>query len=349
MDLAPLFSRPVGRVVRSFRAATAESLRTALDAFIERGERADLCLLLFVGADLDRVVGGQTALLKAIDARHVEAVQLLVEAGADLEVKMCGGETPLVLACRTLQPSVTEYLLSKGADSNAETDEGWRALHRAAFSGWVGLVKCLLLKGADLHAKSFYGDTALHRSVFGGQREVTELMLQRGARVNEPGENNTTLLFYTVLPRAEGRELTDNREVAELLLSWGADANTRESERGRSALHEAACWGSVEVTKALLNAGADVEAKSKCGCTALHYGAFRVDLMDECGVDMGKKLEIAKMLVKRGSDVNLEDSLGMTAYQVAETHLHADSPLRIFLAAELKQQEAVSPSLSESI
>uniref|UniRef100_A0A0G4F2Z8 Uncharacterized protein n=1 Tax=Chromera velia CCMP2878 TaxID=1169474 RepID=A0A0G4F2Z8_9ALVE len=345
MDLAPLFRRPVGRVIRSFRPVTAESLRAALEAFIMRGETDDLCLLLFVGADIDGFVDGQTALMRAIDARSSSAVRVLVEAGANLELQCVGGalggETALHLACRTEQPEVGKFLLSMGANCNAETAEGWRALHLAAFSGWLGLVRSLLLHGAELHAKSFYGDTALHRSVFGGQRAVTELLLDRGARVNEKGENDTTPLFYTVLPRAGGQELTDNRDIAELLLSRGADANAKESVRGRTVLHEAACWGSADVVQALLvKGGADVHATSKCGCTALHYSAFRVKLMNECGVDMKKKLEIAKTLVSHGVDVKAVDNLGMSASRVAEMYLAADSPIRTFLAEVTQGQSA---------
>ena len=49
----------------------------------------------------------------------------------------------------------------------------------------------------------------------------------------------------------------DNTEEAKSLIGKGADANSRTSPNGWSALHYAARNGNVEIVQALLNAGAD--------------------------------------------------------------------------------------------
>jgi ankyrin repeat protein len=49
----------------------------------------------------------------------------------------------------------------------------------------------------------------------------------------------------------------DNTEDAKSLIGKGADANSRTSPSGWSALHYAARNGNVEIVQALLNAGAD--------------------------------------------------------------------------------------------
>lgn len=89
------------------------------------------------------------------------------------------------------------------------------------------------------------------------------------------------------------------------LLQTDRTAASRQFEEGRTALHLAALQGEMQVAEALLNGGANVDARDKHGDTPLHLAAAKGNLA------------IVKMLVARGADVNARDESGATPLAAA--------------------------------
>src|SRR5207253_1388094 len=61
---------------------------------------------------------GQTALMWAAAEGHVEVVEALLKAGADLHARLASGFTPFLFAVREGQKGVVRTLLKAGADVN---------------------------------------------------------------------------------------------------------------------------------------------------------------------------------------------------------------------------------------
>ncbi len=78
-----------------------------------------------------------------------DAVQLLLDAGANVSIKNQWGRTPLHVAARRGCFDVAELLLDAGADPNATTNEGWTPMHVAARSGQKSMLDLLETRGAD--------------------------------------------------------------------------------------------------------------------------------------------------------------------------------------------------------
>ena len=117
---------------------------------------------------------GATALHWAAHFDDLEAVDLLIAAGADVKVTNRYGVTPPV-----------EKLLKAGADSNSTVEEGATALMTAARSGNVDVVKSLLAPGAKVNPKEGWrGQTALMWAVAEDHPEVVKLLIEHGADVN---------------------------------------------------------------------------------------------------------------------------------------------------------------------
>uniref|UniRef100_A0A0G4I601 Uncharacterized protein n=1 Tax=Chromera velia CCMP2878 TaxID=1169474 RepID=A0A0G4I601_9ALVE len=82
IDVSPLFATDVGEVIRSFQVVSSEKLCHAFDTFTRTGRPDDFALLLKVGAALDNLVDGTTLLMRAVYKGNLEAVQMLLRAGA---------------------------------------------------------------------------------------------------------------------------------------------------------------------------------------------------------------------------------------------------------------------------
>lgn len=91
------------------------------------------------------------------------------------------------------------------------------------------------------------------------------------------------------------------------LIARGANANSKDfdSENGRTALVLAVIDGYLDACKALINGGADINAKDASGKTALWHA-----------VSYGEE-SICKLLVESGADVKIKDSNHRTALDIA--------------------------------
>ncbi len=86
------------------------------------------------GTDLNQrnSEGGATALIAAASFGQNETAILLIEGGADLEVKDNGGSTALHTAAFLCHGEIVKALLAKGSDRNARTNAGSTALESVA-------------------------------------------------------------------------------------------------------------------------------------------------------------------------------------------------------------------------
>jgi uncharacterized protein len=129
------------------------------------------------GSDNTVLTIGATPLLRASKAGdNPEAIRLLLEHGALVDLPNVNGITPLMTAAgmgHTTSASRGKYnteqdslaaiplLLKAGANINAHATDGQTALHSAAQKGWNEVVRFLVENGAALDAKDARGRTAL--------------------------------------------------------------------------------------------------------------------------------------------------------------------------------------------
>ena len=76
-------------------------------------------------------------------------------------------------------------LLDRGADPNVKDTFGRTALSTAAKNGAFEIVSLLLERGVDVDSKDTFGDTVLSEAVEGGNAAVVKLLLERGAKFGE--------------------------------------------------------------------------------------------------------------------------------------------------------------------
>ena len=102
------------------------------------------------------------SLTDAAVSGNVEAVRQHIAAGTDLNIRNPdGGATALIAAASFGQNETASLLIEAGADLEVKNNEGSTALHTAAFLCREKIVKALLAKGADRNARNNAGSTAL--------------------------------------------------------------------------------------------------------------------------------------------------------------------------------------------
>ncbi|MHC4752085.1 MAG: ankyrin repeat domain-containing protein [Planctomycetota bacterium] len=237
-------------------------------------------------------IASATPLYYAVDANNMDLVNLLVEAGADVNA---GLWPPLCQAVDKNNTAIAEYLIDHGANVNYPKD--WGPLHEAPYvNNNIEMVKLLIAKGADINAGPW---PALDVSIWKGRKDIFDLLIQRGADVNAKDKRGQTPLYWAVDH--------DDFDSLKSLIAHGAKVDTKFWD-GETALMSEASKGRIEAVKLLLEAGANISAKDDTGQTALHR------MMD---VSYRPSKDMTELLLARGADVNLKDKEGRTPLHLA--------------------------------
>ena len=94
----------------------------------------------------------------------------------------------------------------------------------------------------------------------------------------------------------------DTVRLSELLVG-GADVDVKDA-LGSTALRVSITVGNTDIVRALLNSGADVNAKAWFGRSPLHIAVERAEKEKE-------NAEIVRMLLRSGASVNAKDERGL--------------------------------------
>ncbi|CAM9800522.1 unnamed protein product, partial [Scytosiphon promiscuus] len=197
---------------------------------------------------------------------------------------------------------------------------GGSALHVALRHGHEGLARELLRMGSSSVERDSVGDNPLHLAATLSSSGIVSLLLRHGAPVDALDGKGRTALHLSAKRGSVA--------PVQALLVAGADLTLRCLDDGLSALDLAAGGGHVEVTRALVQQGVDVNARDSNGYTALHAAAAKdrgstVDALIGAGADAdahgGEKypgwtplqvacekgsLEAVMSLLKHGADVH---------------------------------------------
>ena len=285
--LLPYVAQPAFAQAINERAAARRALLEA----IENGDRRAVLKILSSPRHVDlnhRDPGdGETFLIKAIRLEEREIVRILLEKGADPNLREIiaanngedpnpQGETPLAAALETDDLPTVRLLIQHGVNLQQHAS----LLHSTNSDR---MLRFLLENGAPVDGRNEDGATYLQVAIENDDEEIVQLLIERGANVNVTDEYGATPLMQV-----------ESLDLAKLLIERGANVNAADKE-GQTALHRVVSeGGNFELAELLIAHRADVNARDREGYTPLDYivEAFDYDL--------------AFLLVSRGARINEE-------------------------------------------
>ena len=213
-----------------------DSLCSELTLAAVKGEEAILGELIENGEYIDaKDRGGRTALASACAAGHTELAQIMIKAGADVNMiikpaymgpgtagtQTGNASTALVLAAAAGDTEMCRILLDAGADPNLPGGKGYAPLHAAARDGNAATVELLLDAGADPDPVYHFRNTPLFYAVKRNSSSIVQLLLDAGADPHHRiGAGNT---YLHIAARS------DSSDVIGPLAEAGLDVNELDS------------------------------------------------------------------------------------------------------------------------
>ena len=341
-------------------ALTDKYGNTPLHKAVNNDEMDNLkCLIRYAPKSVVNKQNGHddTALQRAVDGKKVEMVKMLIDAGADVNIKNKDNETALYSLLHydetKKRVEIAKELIKAGTDLNLKPHGNHTALHYASKNNKEEIAKALIDGGADLNVRDKEGNTPLNVITFQNSR-IAKALIDAGADVNIGNNDGLTPLHRIMW----------SPEIIQALVDAGANVDVKD-KHGDTPLYKAATRGCSETVQVLIDAGADisralnsargeitkrllsikagedVNKKDEKGWTVLHYAARDGSLiitngMIKAGADVNilcetsdgpmtplmlaaynKHSEIIKALIKSGANINTQDERGRTALHLA--------------------------------
>jgi ankyrin repeat protein len=309
---------------------------TALMLAARTGTTDAIKILLETGANVNAKEswGGTTPLMFAVAERHPAAAKMLIERGADV-----GARSNFVAAANGRGFEGRTPSAPRNGQAVEEFASGWLTpLMFAAREGDLESARLLVGAGAEVNAIAADGKDALGLAVFNGNYELGSFLVDSKSKVNQADTQSFTPLFWAVdrrnmetAPNFPWMVTADPLPLIRKLLDAGANPNALVNNTPRARMRagsprivfatplmRAAFSGDLELVKLLLAKGADPTIRSKDYETMLEAAAGLGFIQ---GYSKGKlsaeRLEVVKLFVGLGADVNAADDYGITALMAA--------------------------------
>lgn len=217
---------------------------------------------------------------------HVEALELLLKAGARKDFKNAEGEDMMYHAVRSGKLEVVKFLQTQGFDVNARDNEGNPVLTSVRD---LPVMEYLVGQGADIQARNNHGESVIVKVSFRGSLKLVESLLEKGLKIDEKDQYGNSLLGLA--------SCSLSLDLVKFLHQKGLPVDSK-TEIGTTPALQAARNGRLEILKYLHEQGANLHHANDEGETCLE------------GAVKGNSGSIVSFLLEQGLDPNTVSSSG---------------------------------------
>jgi ankyrin repeat protein len=270
--------------------------QTPLAFAAENGKNDVVKLLLEKGAnpnvkDDDDI----TPILTAVWNHHKEIITQLIDAKADIDARNIFGRTSLDLAVLVQDAELVSLLLERGASiPNSEVRGVTNILRQSIHKGLLQITEILLRNGANPFEVDSQGQTAIHEAVEAANPAFLEALLRNGTKSFPEGFEWTPLHLAAMVGDTE------------LIRSHKTHAHAKDT-KGRTALHWATLRGHLEAVEILFGMQTDLKAQDEDGMTALHLSATQGNI------------DIVRLLADKGDQCSVQNVDGWSPIHLARS------------------------------
>jgi serine/threonine-protein phosphatase 6 regulatory ankyrin repeat subunit B len=316
----------------SRRKLNQQQLNQVFMSAVVNGELDKIAPSLDLGAAINTPHwDGNTALMlqtgASPDNNLGKIARLLIERGANVNLRNNHGETVLILFARKGQTDIVRLLLAKGAKVNDTDFMGHTALYYATDSYYgphPEVAKLLLAHGAtpvparkrsqtkeskSLDQKKEQLHEQLLRAIYDGSKARAESVLKKGAAINFRDFQGRTALLHVSTYDSVNEFGDAPLYMVHWLIARGADIKVRD-RFGHTPLICAAASGFDSTARLLISKGANVNDRDSRGRTPLMHAAK--GLVTHDGGDMSFP-NMVRILLSHGASIDATDRQGQTA------------------------------------
>lgn len=249
-------------------------------------------------------------LILAADVGDLDAVNMLIARGADLDARTWDGASALMYACQNGFPDIVDTLIRKGADVNAVPDNGMTALISVSKTGDYEIASLLVNAGAKIEITDENGFSALMYASAYNYPDLVELYLEQGTDINQRDWlGNNPLIMATYF---------GSYEAARVLLKNGISPDTYD-QSGFTSLHIACQEGDYDIAFLLLDKGASVNKLNKGGLSPLIMAV------------QNRHTDIVELLLEHNANINQNISMARNSLDIAKKQKNEEMVELLFL------------------
>lgn len=150
-----------------------------------------------------KIMDGVTALHVAAGLDNIDAMELLIRAGADINALDDENRTPFDWAILDNSKNALEYLLQTKVNLFYVDNQGATYLHKAAEQSSEAVIAYLIEQGLSVEARDNFAQTPMHWAAIGNNPIGVETLYLKGANVDARDQDDYTPLDVALLAQAK--------------------------------------------------------------------------------------------------------------------------------------------------